>query len=103
MARHAKSRSILRQSGSTGSAGLIQTVSMYSRGALAAGILGTIATVGWTLQGVGNAFYYWQVREEPPTLFCIAEVRSDLAASYCSWPQCREGGWRSLAVLVRKN
>jgi hypothetical protein len=30
---------------------------MYSRGA---GVLGTIATVGWTVQGVGNAFYFRQ-------------------------------------------
>ena len=33
---------------------------MYSRGAIAAGVLGTIATVGWTVQGVGNAFYFRQ-------------------------------------------
>jgi len=43
---------------STGSAGLIQTISMYSQGHLAAAILGTFATVGWTLQGVGNGLYY---------------------------------------------
>ena len=46
---------------STGSAGLIQTIQMFSQGHLVAGILGTIATAGWTLQGVGNAFYYRQV------------------------------------------
>ncbi|KAI9571330.1 scamp family-domain-containing protein [Boletus coccyginus] len=46
---------------STGSAGLIQTIQMYTQGHWAAGILGTIATVGWTLQGVGNAFYYRQI------------------------------------------
>jgi hypothetical protein len=46
---------------STGSAGLIQTIQMFSQGHWAAGILGTIATVGWSLQGVGNAFYYRQV------------------------------------------
>jgi hypothetical protein len=47
---------------STGSAGLIQTIQMYAQGHWAAGILGTIATVGWTVQGLGNAFYYRQVR-----------------------------------------
>ncbi|KZV90407.1 scamp-domain-containing protein [Exidia glandulosa HHB12029] len=43
---------------STGSAGLINTISMYNRGALVAGILCTVTTVGWALQGLGQAFYY---------------------------------------------
>lgn len=47
---------------STGSAGLIQMIQAYSGGHIAAGILGTFATVGWTLQGVGLAFYYRKVR-----------------------------------------
>ena len=47
---------------STGSAGLIQTISRFSSGSLASGILGIIATVGWTLQGVGLAWYYRNVR-----------------------------------------
>ena len=46
---------------STGSAGIIQTVQRFSHGALVAGILGIIATVGWAVQGLGNAFYYRQV------------------------------------------
>ncbi|KAG1827212.1 scamp family-domain-containing protein [Suillus subaureus] len=46
---------------STGSAGLIQMIQMYAQGHWAAGILGTIATVGWTVQGLGNAFYYHQI------------------------------------------
>ncbi|KAG0707689.1 scamp family-domain-containing protein [Suillus ampliporus] len=46
---------------STGSAGLIQTVHMYAQGHWAAGILCTIATVGWTVQGLGNGFYYRQI------------------------------------------
>ncbi|KAI0322210.1 scamp family-domain-containing protein [Amylostereum chailletii] len=48
---------------STGSAGLIQTISRFSKGSLVAGILGIIATVGWTIQGLGNLYYYrliWQ-------------------------------------------
>ncbi|TDL24759.1 scamp-domain-containing protein [Rickenella mellea] len=45
----------------TGSAGLIQTIQMYSRPAIPAAIVGTVATVGWTIQGVGNAFYYRQI------------------------------------------
>lgn len=46
---------------STGSAGLIQTIQMYARHYYVAAILGTIATVGWTIQGLGNAFYYRQI------------------------------------------
>jgi len=46
---------------STGSAGLIQTIQMFSRHHWVAAILCTIATVGWTLQGVGHAFYYRQI------------------------------------------
>lgn len=47
--------------GSTGSAGLIQTIQMYTRPAFVAAALGTVATVGWVIQGVGNALYYKQV------------------------------------------
>ncbi|VDB83043.1 unnamed protein product [Peniophora sp. CBMAI 1063] len=43
---------------STGSAGLIQTISRFSSGSLASGILGIIATVAWSVQGVGLAWYY---------------------------------------------
>jgi len=48
---------------STGSAGLIQTITRFSGGHIVVGILGIIATVGWTLQGVGLLYYYraiWQ-------------------------------------------
>ncbi|ELU44821.1 polyadenylate-binding protein [Rhizoctonia solani AG-1 IA] len=48
---------------STGSAGLINTVASFSRGGsgIVAGVLGIIATVGWTLQGVGNGWYYREI------------------------------------------
>jgi len=46
---------------STGSAGLIQTIRMYIGHHWVAAILGTVATVGWTIQGLGNAFYYRQI------------------------------------------
>lgn len=36
-------------------------IQMFNNGHLAAGILGVIATVGWVIQGLGNAFYYQQV------------------------------------------
>ncbi|KAI0928446.1 hypothetical protein AcW1_005687 [Taiwanofungus camphoratus] len=45
---------------STGSAGLIQTIRMFSIKAPVAAILGTIATVGWVVQGVGIALCYYQ-------------------------------------------
>ena len=37
---------------------------MYSRGSIVAGVLGTIASAGWILQGVGIGFYYRQVESE---------------------------------------
>ena len=46
---------------STGSAGLINTVSAFSRKAIVVGVLGAIASAGWVIQGVGHAFYYRQV------------------------------------------
>ncbi|KAL9715202.1 hypothetical protein Ac2012v2_001863 [Leucoagaricus gongylophorus] len=46
---------------STGSAGLIQTIRMYIGHHWVAAILGTVATVGWTIQGVGNAIYFVQI------------------------------------------
>ncbi|KAK7693514.1 hypothetical protein QCA50_003082 [Cerrena zonata] len=45
----------------TGSAGLINLIKSFAGGHLAAGILCIIATIGWTLQGLGNAFYYRQI------------------------------------------
>ncbi|KAN0140740.1 SCAMP family domain containing protein [Lactarius tabidus] len=45
----------------TGSAGIIQTIQRFSHGSIVAGILGVIATVGWAVQGLGNAFYYRQI------------------------------------------
>jgi len=46
---------------STGAAGLIRTIQMFVGHHWAAAILGLIATVGWTIQGLGNAFYYRQI------------------------------------------
>ncbi|PAV23907.1 scamp-domain-containing [Pyrrhoderma noxium] len=45
----------------TGSAGLIQMIQMYANGHIAAGVLGTVATVGWVVQGLGILFYYRQI------------------------------------------
>ncbi|KAJ3564056.1 hypothetical protein NP233_g8549 [Leucocoprinus birnbaumii] len=46
---------------STGSAGLIQTIKMYVAHHWVAAIIGTVALVGWTIQGLGNAFYFVQI------------------------------------------
>ncbi|GBE81948.1 hypothetical protein SCP_0403240 [Sparassis crispa] len=46
---------------STGAAGIIQTIKMYVDHRWVAAILGTIATVGWVLQGVGQGLYYRQI------------------------------------------
>ena len=46
----------------TGSAGLIQTISMFAHHTWGAAIVGLIATIGWVTQGVGNTYYYRQVR-----------------------------------------
>ncbi|KAJ7109435.1 scamp family-domain-containing protein [Mycena epipterygia] len=46
---------------STGSAGLIQMIQMYANHQWIAAVFCTVATVGWTVQGLGNAFYYRQI------------------------------------------
>lgn len=77
---------------STGSAGLIQTIQMYAQGHWAAGILGTIATVGWTVQGLGNAFYYRQVRDSVHHLRSSCITRTlDMESPYGCWSQRGQG------------
>ncbi|KAF8651446.1 hypothetical protein AX16_004745 [Volvariella volvacea WC 439] len=46
---------------STGSAGMIQMIQMFSRAHFVAGAFSLVATIGWIIQGVGNAFYYRQI------------------------------------------
>ncbi|KAF9535295.1 scamp family-domain-containing protein [Crepidotus variabilis] len=46
---------------STGSAGLIQTIRAFSAHSWVAAVLGLIATIGWTIQGLGNAYYYREI------------------------------------------
>ncbi|EIN07304.1 scamp-domain-containing protein [Punctularia strigosozonata HHB-11173 SS5] len=46
---------------STGSAGLINTIQMFIKHSWVAAILGLIASIGWIVQGLGNAFYYRQI------------------------------------------
>ncbi|CCM04618.1 uncharacterized protein FIBRA_06802 [Fibroporia radiculosa] len=65
---------------STGSAGFIQTIEQYIDGHIVAGVFGTIATVGWVLQGGGNAMYYRQIwYHHKAAGHSVAKAKSELA------------------------
>lgn len=53
---------------STGLAGLINTIQMYTGHHFVAAVLGTLATVGWALQGFGLGYLYRQVKLHVLTL-----------------------------------
>ncbi|KAI6045761.1 scamp family-domain-containing protein [Pisolithus marmoratus] len=66
---------------STGAAGLIQTIQMYASGHWAAGILGTIATAGWSVQGLGLAYYYRQIWNHHNTAgHTVDKAKAELAS-----------------------
>ncbi|WVQ79997.1 hypothetical protein IAT38_002098 [Cryptococcus sp. DSM 104549] len=46
---------------STGSAGLINTIAMFSQGHILAAVFGTICSVGWAFQFLGGGFLYKRV------------------------------------------
>ncbi|ORY20375.1 scamp family-domain-containing protein [Naematelia encephala] len=46
---------------STGSAGLINTISMFSQGHILAGVFGAIASAGWILQAAGGGILYKKI------------------------------------------
>jgi hypothetical protein len=46
---------------STGSAGLIRTIQMFSRHQWVAAVFCLVATIGWIIQGAGLGFYYRQI------------------------------------------
>ncbi|WWC63601.1 uncharacterized protein I303_106206 [Kwoniella dejecticola CBS 10117] len=46
---------------STGSAGLINTIGMFTQGHILAAVFGTISTVGWAFQVLGGGFLYKRV------------------------------------------
>jgi hypothetical protein len=83
---------------STGSAGIIQTIQRFSHGALVAGVLGVVATVGWAVQGLGNAFYYRQVI--PPQSRCCTAIHTetDLGTSWRCWSHNGKGKLRCQSV-----
>jgi hypothetical protein len=77
---------------------------MYSRHAIVAAILGTVATVGWTVQGLGNAFYFRQAR----MLLCVSVVNSrnflaDLATSHSSRSLDGEGEYNEVSLSTTLN
>jgi hypothetical protein len=59
---------------STGAAGLIRMIQMFAQHFWAAAILGVVSTVGWTIQGLGNAYYYRQVNETTALKFLVPKV-----------------------------
>ena len=66
---------------STGSAGLINTISMFARKAFVAASLGIVATVGWTIQGLGTAFYFRQACHcSTPSSYLGLDHKIDLGA-----------------------
>lgn len=79
----------------TGSAGLISTIIAFQHGAIVGAVLGTIATIGWTLQGVGNAWYYRTVSADRPG--CGHELTSvlDMETPPRRWTHTREGKGRA--------
>lgn len=46
---------------STGSCGLLNTISSFTSGKIVAAILGTVTTVAMAVQGLGNAWYYREI------------------------------------------
>ncbi|PPR03631.1 hypothetical protein CVT24_007747 [Panaeolus cyanescens] len=45
----------------TGSAGLIQTIRAFGSHSWVSAVFGLLATIGWTVQGVGLAYYYREI------------------------------------------
>jgi hypothetical protein len=76
---------------STGSAGIIQTIQRFSHGALVAGVLGIIATVGWAVQGLGNAFYYRQVNPSQSFHDTAIHSETDLDTPQLCWSHNGKG------------
>ncbi|KAJ7632678.1 scamp family-domain-containing protein [Roridomyces roridus] len=66
---------------STGSAGLIQMIQSYAGHHWVAGVFCTVATVGWTVQGLGNAYYYRQIYAHHTAAgHTMEKARTELAA-----------------------
>jgi hypothetical protein len=74
---------------------------MFARGSLAAAILGLIATIGWTVQGLGNAFYYRQVGRLISIIYYLSGTPMtlviDLGSPYGGWPYDGQGVFHLLS------
>jgi hypothetical protein len=78
---------------SSGAAGIIQTVGAFIGGHLIAGIFCAIAAAGWTLQGLGNAFYFRQVRQHYKAIYSVIlclRVRYGIIAKLPAIPLTRQ-------------
>jgi hypothetical protein len=77
---------------STGSAGLIQMIRLFTGHSWVAAVLSLVATVGWIVQGFGNGYYYRNVCSFV-YLFSstITEYVADLSSSYGRGTQYGEG------------
>lgn len=50
---------------------MITMIKMFIEGHIVAGVFVALSTVAWAVQGLGNAFYYRQVRSlQQPELCC---------------------------------
>ena len=79
----------------TGSAGLISTIIAFQHSAIVGAVLGTIATIGWTLQGVGNAWYYLKVSAEWSACGHGLTSVLDMETPPRRWTYTREGEGRA--------
>lgn len=52
---------VLIRPAATGSAGLINTISMFSKSHILAGVFGALSSVGWILQAAGGGILYKRV------------------------------------------
>jgi hypothetical protein len=59
-----------------------------------AGILGVVATVGWAVQGLGNAIYYRQVTPSQSRNRAAIYFETDLGTSQCCRPHDGKGKLR---------
>ncbi|KAG6814386.1 hypothetical protein H0H92_010972 [Tricholoma furcatifolium] len=65
---------------STGAAGLIRTIQMFVKHYWVAAILGLVATVGWIVQGLGNAYYYREIyRHHTAAGHTMEKAKTELA------------------------
>lgn len=68
----------------TGSAGLINTISMFTQGHIVAGVFGILSSIGWILQAGGGGLLYkkvWDFKNNNADI-TFAEVRRAVEAKF---------------------